>query len=160
MYTLCQGITYALEGYIWSKKVAYLCEGEPQGSEILVAELNYEYSYGFCKTRNVERDWCRDGIRNMPENDKLQREQKMLEINMAIGRPEGFPSNELNTRSQKTRAIPVLTPVIPLRSSTVPLERVDRLDRLANEEEFDLELMNLVRNQVQMKKHISLDLDT
>ena len=35
---------------------------------------------------------------NMPENDRLEREQMRLEINMNIGRPEGFLSNEGNTR--------------------------------------------------------------
>ena len=31
------------------------------------------------------------------ENDRLEREQKRLEINTEICRPEGFLSNELNT---------------------------------------------------------------
>ena len=45
------------------------------------------------------------------ENDRLEREQKRLEINTNIGRPEGFPLNELNTRWLRTWAILVTPPV-------------------------------------------------
>ena len=46
---------------------------------------------------------------------------------MNIGRLEGFPSNELNTRWLSTRTIPVSPPVVPSRPSSVPLDRIDRL---------------------------------
>ena len=74
---------------------------------------------------------------NIPENDRLVREQKRLEINTNIGRLEGFPSNELNTKRLKIRTVQVSTPVILPRSSSVPLEI---LDRLADDDESDLEI--------------------
>ena len=51
---------------------------------------------------------------NKQENDRLGREHKRPEINMNIARPEGFPSNELNTGKLKTRALPVSPPAVPL----------------------------------------------
>ena len=73
---------------------------------------------------------------------------------------EGFSSNELNTRRLRTRAIPVSPKVIPHSSSTVLLERVERLDRLADDEESGLEFINLTTNWAHMKKHVSCELDT
>ena len=46
-----------------------------------------------------------------------------------------------------------------LRSSLVPLERLDRVDRLAGDEESEIDVMNLIRNQAHTKKHVSLNLD-
>ena len=59
---------------------------------------------------------------NMPESKKaereqrLEREQKWLQITVNVGRPVEFLS-KLNARRKRTRAIPVLPPVVPLRSS-------------------------------------------
>ena len=50
---------------------------------------------------------------NMQENDRLEREYKILKINMNIGRPERFPKNELNTRRLRTRSMPVSPLVVP-----------------------------------------------
>ena len=44
---------------------------------------------------------------NMPEADRLEREQRGLEIKANICRPKEVPFNELNTRRVQTRAIPV-----------------------------------------------------
>ena len=71
---------------------------------------------------------------------------------MNIGRPEGFSSNELNTRRLHTRAIPVPPPAVPPRSSSVPLERLDRVHKLVDEEESEVELLNLFRNRTCKKE--------
>ena len=73
---------------------------------------------------------------------------------MNIGRPEEFPSNVLNTRRLRTRAIPVSLPVVPSRSTSVPLERKDWLNRLAADEESDLKFINLTRNWLTEKMSI------
>ena len=52
------------------------------------------------------------------------------------------PSSGLNTRRLKTRAIPVSPPVVPPRYSSFLLDRVARVDRLANDEESDSEVVN------------------
>ena len=46
------------------------------------------------------------------------------------------PSNVLNTRRMRPKTIPVSLPVIPPRSSSVHLERLDRLNILADNEEL------------------------
>ena len=46
--------------------------------------------------------------------------------------------------------------MIPLRSSSVPL---GRLDRLADNEECVVELLNLIRNWAHAKKHVSSEID-
>ena len=97
---------------------------------------------------------------NISGNDRLERKQKRLGINTNIGRPEGFPSNKLNPRRLQTSAIPVSPPVGPPRSTSVPLEILDRLDRLADDEESNVELMNLIGNQTSTKKDVSSELDT
>ena len=71
------------------------------------------------------------------ELETLEREQKRLEINVNIGTPEELLSNESNTRRLRTRAIPVSPPVVPPRSISPPL---DRVDRLTYNEESDLEV--------------------
>ena len=74
-------------------------------------------------------------------------EQKWLEIHVNIGRPEEFLSTKWNNRRLWSRTIPVSTPVVPPRSSSVHLERLDRVDRLVDDEEPDVESMSLNRNQ-------------
>ena len=59
--------------------------------------------------------------------------------------------------------MPVLPPVVLPRSSSVPLDRVDRkdrVDRLADDEASDLEVVNSIKNRTHTKKHISTELDT
>ena len=91
------------------------------------------------------------GSGNMPQSgrmdreQKVEREQKRLETNVNIGRPEEFLSNELNTRRLETRDIPASLPATSLKSGSVPLERLDRVDRSGEDEESDLELMNSIR---------------
>ena len=97
---------------------------------------------------------------NMSESGRLEREQKRLEINVNIGRPEGLPTNGWNTRRLQTRAIPVTHWEVPPRSSSVALERLDRVDKLVHYEKSSLEVMNLIRNQAYTKKHVSFELDT
>ena len=70
---------------------------------------------------------------NKQENDRLEREQKRLEINMNIDRLEGFPSNKSNARRLRTSSIQFSPPVAPLRSSLVPLEKLERVDRLEDD---------------------------
>ena len=50
--------------------------------------------------------------------------------------------------------------MIPPRSSSVHLEREDRSNRLADDEESDIELMNSIRSQAHTKKDVSPGLDT
>ena len=50
--------------------------------------------------------------------------------------------------------------MIPTTSSSGPLERVDRLERLADDGESDLELMTLIRNWVFMKTLVSYELNS
>ena len=98
---------------------------------------------------------------NKQENERLEREKKKLEIKMNIHRHEGFLSNGLNTRRLRTtRAIPLSHPVVLPISSSVQLERLDRLDNLADNEESDLGFMNPAKNQTHMKKHVIFELDT
>ena len=52
------------------------------------------------------------------------------------------------------------TPSVTPRSSSVPLETLERVDRLADEEESNLEVFNSIRNQAHSKKHVSSTLDT
>ena len=54
--------------------------------------------------------------------------------------------NELNTKRLRTRAIPVLLPVVLLGSSLVPLERSDTVGILVNDDSFDVESLNLIKN--------------
>ena len=78
---------------------------------------------------------------------------------MNIDRLECFLSNKLNTRRLTSRTIPVLPLVVPPSSSPVHLNRLERLDRLADEQSY-IEFMNLTKNEAHMKKHISSVLDT
>ena len=53
--------------------------------------------------------------------------------------------------------------MLPPRSSSVPVERMERLDRihrLIDDEESKLELMNQTRDQIHRKKYVSSDSDT
>ena len=69
--------------------------------------------------------------------------------------------NELNTRRLRTRAIAVSPPVVPPMSSSVPLDKVDTVDRLAtDDEESDLIVVNSIRNRSHAKKHVNTELDT
>ena len=49
--------------------------------------------------------------------------------------------------------------MVPTRSSSVPLDRVARVDRLADNEESDLDVVNSIRNRTCVKKHINAKLD-
>ena len=47
--------------------------------------------------------------------------------------------------------------MVPTRSRSVPL---DRVDRLTDDEESDLEVVNSTRNRAYTKKYVSTELDT
>ena len=87
-------------------------------------------------------------------------QQKRLEINVNIARHKEYLLNELNTRRLRTRDITVSPPVVPPRSSSVPLNRIDRVDRLADDEEPDSEVGNSIRDRAHAKKHVRTELDT
>ena len=53
-----------------------------------------------------------------------------------------------------------LTSVVPPKSSSVPLERLNQVDRLVDDDEADIESMNFIRNWTGTKKHVSSELDT
>ena len=55
------------------------------------------------------------------ESGRLEKEYSRLKINVTIGRPEVSPLLELYIRRVRTRAIPVLPPIVSLRSSFVPV---------------------------------------
>ena len=65
----------------------------------------------------------------------------------------------LNTKRLRTRTTPVSIPVEPTRSSSVSLERLDRVDRLAGNGESHLEVMNSIENQAPTKKHVSSEVN-
>ena len=92
------------------------------------------------------------GSRNMLESEGLEREKKRLEINVNVSRLKEFLLNELNTKRLRTRAIPVSPPVVHPRSRSVPL---DRLGKLAKDEESDLEVVNSIRIEL-MQRSISV----
>ena len=96
----------------------------------------------------------------MVREQRLERKQRRLEINANAGRPKEVLLNELNTRSKQNRSILVSPPSGPPRSSSVPLERLDRVDRLKDDEESNVEPLNLVRNMTFKKKHVSSELYT
>ena len=50
--------------------------------------------------------------------------------------------------------------MVPPRSSSVPLERLDRVEKLMDYEESDVEALNLVSNKNCKRKNISSELDT
>ena len=96
----------------------------------------------------------------MSESDRLEIEKRRLEINDNVGRLKEVLLNELNTRRLQTRTIPVSPPVVPPRSSSVPLKRLDRVDKLVNKEAFNVKSLNLIRNRTCKKKYVSSELDT
>ena len=59
-----------------------------------------------------------------------------------------------------TSAIPVSPSVVSPGQSSVPLQRLDRVDRPADDEESDIKEMNSIRYQAHTKKHFCLELDT
>ena len=63
---------------------------------------------------------------NKQENDWLEREHKGLQKIMNTSRPEGFSSNESNTRMLRTRAILVSPPVVP--SDMTQSHWIDKID--------------------------------
>ena len=65
----------------------------------------------------------------MQVNDRLEKENKGVEINTNIVTPGGFASNKLNTRRLRTKAKPVSPPVVLPRTSSVSLDRYETLDR-------------------------------
>ena len=50
--------------------------------------------------------------------------------------------------------------MVPLRSSSVPLERLHRVDKLVDEERSDVQSLHLVRNRICKNKYVSFELDT
>ena len=72
---------------------------------------------------------------NMPETERLEKEQRLergqkrLEINVNVSRPKEFLSNELNTRRLRTRATPASPPVVTLMFTSVPYREIEYTDR-------------------------------
>ena len=60
----------------------------------------------------------------------------------------------------RTRVIAVSPLVVPPMSSSVPLERAGRVNRLADDEESELEAVNSNRNRAHARKHVSTEIDT
>ena len=90
---------------------------------------------------------------NVPDSDMLEREQRLkreqrrLEINVNIGIPKVVFLNELDTRSLLTRSTQFHCQQYPLDLVLPSLERLDRVDKLVDDEECDVESLNSVRNR-------------
>ena len=90
------------------------------------------------------------------QSDRLEREQRRVEINANLGSPDEVLLKELDTRRLWTRSIPDPSPAVPHRSSSVTLERLDRVYNLVDD--ADVGSVNSVKNRTCKRKHVSSEI--